>query len=179
LLALRSEPHHELAFHEGATGEQAVARALERGTTHGKTVLLHDRRMPRRRGNIDHLAIAPCGVFVIDAKNHKGKVAIVRPLLGDPKVLIAGRDRTKLLDGLDRQVEAVRSALAAEHADVAVRGVLCFPNGELPLLRKLETRGHVLLGPKGLVERLNAEGPLASPAIEALAGKLAGAFPAA
>ena len=70
--------------------------------------LLHDRRMPRGRGNIDHLAVAPTGVCVTDAKAHKGKVRIARPVFGLEKLLINSRDRTRLLDGLDRQVEAVR-----------------------------------------------------------------------
>lgn len=179
LLALRAAPHHEPAFHEGAIGEQAVAQALERRTAEGQTILLHDRRMPRRRGNIDHLAVTPSGVFVIDTKNHKGKVDVTRPVFGAATMLIARRDHTKLLDGLDRQVAAVHSALEAEHGDVKVEGVLCFPNAELPLLRTLTMRGHLLLGPKALARRLNENGPLAGASVQTLAGKLAAAFPPA
>jgi len=54
-------------------------------------------------GNIDHLAITATGVFVIDAKNIKGKVRVAKPLFGAAKLRITGRDRTKLIDGLDRQ----------------------------------------------------------------------------
>jgi hypothetical protein len=40
--------------------------------------------------------------------------------------LVALHDRTKLLDGLDRQVSVVQDTLAAHgHADVPVHGVLC------------------------------------------------------
>lgn len=38
--------------------------------------MLHDRRVPDTRGNIDHIIVAPAGVFVVDAKNHKGKIGI-------------------------------------------------------------------------------------------------------
>ena len=66
-------------------------------------------------------------VFVVDAKNCRGKVEVRKPLLGAPKLVIDGRDRSKLIDGLDRQVAAVETALRARgHADVSLRGVLCF-----------------------------------------------------
>ena len=34
--------------------------------------LLHDRRMPRSRANIDHLVVTPTGVYVIDAIKYGG-----------------------------------------------------------------------------------------------------------
>lgn len=179
LLALREPPHHEYAFHEGALGEQAVARSLARRTADSGVLLLHDRRMPRGRGNIDHLAIAPTGVFVIDAKNHKGKVEIARQLFGKPKLLVGRRDHTTLLDGLDRQVHAVRAALDDDHSEMVVRGVLCFPNADFPLFGTLEMRGHLLLSPKSVAKRLNASGSVSPRSIEALAARLAREFPSA
>lgn len=179
LLALRDPPHHEYAFHEGALGEQAVARSLARLTTKNDVVLLHDRRMPKGLGNIDHLAIAPLGVFVIDAKNHKGKLEIVRPLFGKPKLLIARRDHTKLLDGLDRQVDAVRRTLSENHSETAVNGVLCFPNADFPLFGALEMRGHLLLSPKSLAKRLNVAGSLSTDSVQALARRLSTELPPA
>jgi hypothetical protein len=111
LLALRSTPQHESAFHLGELGEQAVAASLEQRTAHGPAIILNDRRMPGGRGNIDHLAIAANGVFVIDAKNIKGKVRVAKPLFGAAKLRIAGRNRTKLIDGLDRQVVGCENSI--------------------------------------------------------------------
>ncbi|WP_051324884.1 nuclease-related domain-containing protein [Candidatus Solirubrobacter pratensis] len=180
LLALRGAPQHESAFHRGELGEKAVAASLEQRTGDAPTILLHDRRMPSGRGNIDHLAIAPAGVFVIDAKNISGKVRVTRPILGTPKLLIDGRDRTKLIDGLDRQVAAVRDGLAASgHPDAPVHGVLCFTTAELPLLATLKMRGHLLLYRKALAKRLNAKGLLDAAAVDALARALAAALPPA
>ena len=68
LLALGGAPAHETAWATGGRGEQSVARGLERRTANGPAILLHDRRMPGGYGNIDHLALAPRGVFVIDTK---------------------------------------------------------------------------------------------------------------
>ncbi len=179
LLALKSPPQHELAFHQGARGERAVAVALERRTAHGPAVVMHDRRMPGGYGNIDHLAIAPRGVFVIDAKAVKGKVRIARPLLGKPQLRVRGRYRPKLLDGLDRQVAAVRDALDRHgHAGVPVEGVFCFTEADLPLFGG-EIRGHRLYRCRALARRLNRRGSLSPEAIEALADTLAGDFPPA
>jgi hypothetical protein len=66
-----------------------------------------------------------------------------------------------LLDGLDRQVAAVRAALdGSDYANVGVQGVLCFTNAELPMLRTLTMRGHLLLYRKSVAKRLSAAGNL-------------------
>jgi hypothetical protein len=83
-------------------------------------------------------------------------------------------------DGLDRQVAAVQRALrATRHADVPVRGVLCFTTADLPLLGTLEMRRHLLLYRKAVVKRLNAQGALAPAVIGDLARDLAAALRAA
>jgi hypothetical protein len=181
LLALRGAPQHESAFRRGGLGEQQIAASLQRRTAKGPAILLHDRRMPGGYGNIDHLAIAPTGVFVIDAKNIKGNVRVAKPLLRAAKLRISGRERTKLIDGLDRQVSAVRCALEASgHASVRVQGVLCFTNAaELPLFGTLKMRGHLMLHDRALAKRLNAGGSLQPAAIETIARTLAASLPPA
>jgi hypothetical protein len=179
LFALRSAPQHETAFDRGAAGERAVAARLDDKLGDGQAIVLHDRRMPQGRGNIDHLVIAPAGVFVVDAKDLRGKVRVAKPLLGSPKLLVAGRDRTKLIDGIDRQVTAVRDALPASEVEVPVRGILCFTRAELPMLGTLRMRGHELLYRKALVKRLSARGDLDETSITTLATVLAAAFPPA
>lgn len=180
LLAVRSAPQHEVAFRSGAEGERQVAESLEARTASSPAMFLHDRRMPRGRGNIDHLAIAASGVFVIDAKNHKaGKVRIETPLFGKARLVIDGRDHTKLIDGLDRQVAAVTAHLAGAQIDVPVVGVLCFTQADLPLLGTMKMRSHLVLYRKALAKRINAPGPLGETQIRELAAVLAGALPPA
>jgi hypothetical protein len=179
LLALRDEPQHELAFLRGGRGEVAVGHSLEERTAGGATVLLHDRRMPVGRGNIDHIAISPNGVFVIDAKDWKGKVTATTPIFGKSKLLIAGRDCTKLIDGLDRQVAAVQDALAGAARSWPIQGVLCFTQANLPLLGTTKVRSHRLLYRKALAKRLNASGPFTLAQIDATANALAEALPPA
>lgn len=177
LVALRAAPPQERAFERGAEGERAVAESLGRLLSGGDTAILHDRRMPGGRGNIDHLAVAPSGVYVIDAKAWHGKVKVSTPLIGRPKLLIDGRDRTSLIDGLDRQVAAVREGIGT--ADVPIQGVLCFTKADLPLIGTTRMRGHLLLYRKALAKRLEAAGAMDPEAIGSLARRLSGAFPAA
>ena len=178
-LALGSAPQHEVAFRDGQVGEESVGGLLDDRTANGPAIVRHDRRMPRSRGNVDHIVVAPTGVYVIDAKAWHGKVSTPTPLFGQQKLLIAGRDRTSLIDGLDRQVAAVRSALGDDHNEVAVRGVLCFTQADLPLLRTLTIRSHLLLYRKALAKRINQDGPLAPNVIEHIAQKLATSLPPA
>jgi len=177
LLALQREPQHEEAFKRGAAGERKVAATLTKHVPTGTAVLLHNRRIPGQRGDIDHLAVSRAGVWVIDTKAARGQVRIRRPLLRSARLMINGRDRSNLLDGLDRQVTAVRAALG-DHPDVRVRGVLCFTDADLPHLRR-KIRGHVLLQPRRLARSLNSDGSLPAERRHAIRRLLAAAFPAA
>jgi hypothetical protein len=75
-------------------------------------------------------------VYVIDTKRYRGKIEVLKPLFGKPKLKIAGRDQTKLVDGLANQVAVVPRRLAKRlngsgplspeqastiHAELAVR----------------------------------------------------------
>lgn len=140
--------------------------------------------MPRSRANIDHLAIAPSGVHVIDAKRYKGKVEVVKPFFGEAKLIIRGRDKTKLVDGLERQAEAVEATVGTVAPGVPVAACFCFlnPAGQssgIPLLRTLSIREHSLLYPRRLAKRLNEPGDLSSQRIRTVAAALAQHFPSA
>jgi hypothetical protein len=111
---------------------------------------------------------------VIDVKANKGKVRVATPLLSAERLLIEGRNQTKMIDGLERQICAVRDALSAGgHPDLPVRGALCFTKAELPLLGTRKIRRHRLLGRRALARTLNSKGPLTSTTIDAVARTLA------
>lgn len=182
LLALGASPspQHERAFAQGQLGEETVARSLERRVADGPAALLHDRRMPGGYGNIDHLAVAPRGVYVIDAKAIKGKVRVRPGKVGSSRLQVNGRTRNKLVLGLARQVEAVRSELdAGGHHDVPTTGVLCFTEADFPLFARMQIDGYLLRHRRALAKELNASGPLSAPAIESLARNLSERFPPA
>jgi hypothetical protein len=178
LLALSDDPRHETVWARGAGGEEHVAKFLAKYLDEG-VVVLHDRRIPRSRANIDHIAVAPSGVWVIDSKRYKGKVAVSKPLFGKAKLTIAGRDKSKLVEGLAKQVALVEAVMPEVAPGVAVRGALCFVDADLPMLGKLSFNGYPLLYPKPLAKRINSDGPLASERVQAVAAELARRFPAA
>jgi len=177
LLALGEAPQHERNWERGAEGEEEVARSLARRCRED-VVLLHDRRLPGRRANIDHIAVAPSGVWVIDTKRYRGKVRVRKPLFGQPSLEIAGRDKTALVQSLTKQVAAVREALSAQRMAAPVQGAFCFVDADLPLLGTLSVNGFLALYQRRLAKRLNAPGPLTAAEIRAVAELLAERFPA-
>jgi hypothetical protein len=60
-------------WQRGAHGERHTARLLDRLTRDGY-VIFHDLAVPDSPANVDHLAIGPTGVFVIDSKQWTGSV---------------------------------------------------------------------------------------------------------
>lgn len=179
LLAAGQSPVRERNWATGAAGEEMVAAVLER-RCRDEVVLLHDRARPRSRANIDHLAVAPTGIWVIDTKRYRGKkVRVRRPLFGEPKLTIGGRDQSKLVAGLASQVELVSKAAARVAPEVAVHGAFCFVDADLPLLGTPTIAGFPVLGRRGLTRRLNADGPVSRERIEQIADELARGFPSA
>jgi hypothetical protein len=63
------------AWRDGARGERATARRLRRLEHHGYMVL-HDLQVPGSQANLDHLAVGPAGVFVIDSKYYRGALQL-------------------------------------------------------------------------------------------------------
>ncbi len=136
--------------------------------------MLHDRNLPRTRANIDHLVVAPLGVWVIDAKRYKGRIERRQTGFmgtGPSQLFVGRRNQSKLIDGMHRQVDAVRHVLKKH--DVRVSGALCFIDGDWPLLAQPFTVDGVAVHyPTSLRRALGGDGPLSSPARADLAGLL-------
>ncbi len=184
LLGAQPTPVSETNWETGAAGEEMLAAHLAKACP--EMLVLHDRRIPGRRTNVDHIAVAPSGVFVIDAKRYKGKIEVRKPFLGDASLFIKGRNRTKLVEGLARQQEAVRSVLVEVIPEMPVHACFCFlnPAGQsggsgLPLIRTLSIDGFPLFYPRKLSKRLNAPGALSEVSRREVAELLVAAFPEA
>lgn len=160
------------AWATGAAGEERVAEVL--AGVLGIEVL-HDLRVPGSKANIDHIVVGPAGVFVIDAKKYTGKVEVVdRGSLfrSDWRLLVNRRDQTKLVDGVLKQVDVVRSVFGEEFAALPVNGVLCFVGGEWGLIMRPKTvKGVVALWPKKLPEHVTQPGVCAE-AVPAIVARL-------
>jgi hypothetical protein len=160
ILALTDDPQSTKAWAVGAAGEERLAARLEQAAN---ARLLHDRRVPGTRANIDHIAVCPSGVHVIDAKRYRGRPrlridgGILRPRV--ETLVVAGRDRTRLLEGVLKQVDVVTDAVG--DPAVPVHGVLCFVDADWPLVGgSFTARGVHVVWPGKLVQMLDGQGPV-------------------
>ncbi len=101
---------------------------------HGRAVVLDDRRVPGAKATVTHIVVAPSGVWVVEAKDLQGRVER-RDVGGwfriDERLYVAGKDKSHLVDGLDRHVIAIENLLAqAGLTSVPVHAALCFVNAE-------------------------------------------------
>ncbi|TQS94365.1 NERD domain-containing protein [Arthrobacter sp. TS-15] len=156
-VALADERQHTKSWERGAVGEERLGARLDALAADGLAVL-HDRRIPGSKANIDHIAITRAGIWVIDAKMYKGRPelkiegAILRPRV--EKLLVGRRDCTKLVDGVLKQVDVVRDLVG----DVPVTGALCFVEADWPLIGgAFSTHGVHVLWPKRLAKVLVEE----------------------
>jgi Nuclease-related domain len=180
VLALTDDPQSTRAWATGARGEEKLAEALK-GIDGLRA--LHDRRVPGTRGNIDHILVAPAGVFVVDAKKYEGKIEIRNRgniFLPDYRLCVGRRDCSALADGLTWQVEAVAAALAGASLDPMppITPVLCFIDGDWPMIAPPDSyRGVRLERPKSLSRVLSASGPIDPSMVDQTARLLAAALP--
>jgi hypothetical protein len=179
VLALSDDPHSTSAWAYGANGERALGRVLDPLRDEGMAVL-HDRRIPGSRANIDHLVISPVGVFVVDAKNYKGRVERRTRggwLSSEDCLYVGGRDRTKLVGGMAKQVDAVRAALTSEFGAIPLVQAICFTDADWSLFARPLRFGNVhVLWPRALGKLLRADGPLTSELIAQVERRLATAL---
>lgn len=180
ILALSDDPQSTTSWEAGAVGEERVGRRLNELATDSLRVL-HDRRIPGSRANVDHIVVTPNGVFVVDPKRYAGRPhlrvegGLFRPRV--EKLMVGSRNCTKLVDGVLGQVDLVQGLVGDK---VPVRGVLCFVESDWPLFGgSFTTRGVDVLWPRKLYPRLQAAGPLDVDRIAHLHAALGRALPPA
>jgi hypothetical protein len=154
-VALSDERQSTKAWERGAAGEERLGARLD-SLASAELAVLHDRRIPGTRANIDHIVVTSAGIWIIDAKRYKGRPelkiegGILRPRV--EKLFVGGRDCTKLVDGVIRQVELVREVAVGQ---VPATGALCFVEADWPLIGgAFATRDVHVLWPKRLVKML-------------------------
>jgi Nuclease-related domain len=140
--------------------------------------MLHDRSVPGTRANIDHLAVTPGGVFVIDAKHYSGQVEkrnVGNIFRSDIRLYVGRRECTKLLHGSEDQAEIVRDTLKPlGFTDIPVRPVLCFVGADWGFFTSPFKLGSVLVThPKFLYELLRNDAEVETTAIQETALHLA------
>ena len=186
-LALSPEPQSTVAWAQGARGERLLGEYLEKLQDDTTVIVLHDRRIPGSRANVDHIAVTRGGgVWAIDAKNYTGKVQRIDKggwFSTDERLCVGRRDCSKLVAGMAKQVEAIKRAIGEplmQEFNVTVRAALCFVDAEWSLFAKPFALDGVWIGwAKALGTRLQAEGALAPEHVRLLARRVAEALPPA
>jgi len=175
-------PQHVRAWLTGAPGEQKVGEALD---AISGIIAIHDRRKPGSRSNIDHIAVTPAGVWVIDTKVRTGKRLEFRDKGGlfsrDERLIVGGRDETRLAGGMAWQVETVQRAGAELLSDIVVRPALCFVDVTLGLLDRhpWTVRGVVVCWRASLPDLLLRPGPLDGRRMAEIADRIISRLPPA
>jgi hypothetical protein len=176
---LTDDPQSTKAWERGSEGERLLAACLVKRVG-DRAVLLHDRKVPGTRGNIDHIAVAASGVWVIDAKNYRGRVE-QRDKGGwfktDLRLYVGGHDQTKKADRLGWQIDAVRDALGG--IDAPITGVLCLTDAEgWSLFAKPFKQGDTwVVWPRKLTEMIGQSGDLTLADVTDVASQLAERLP--
>jgi Nuclease-related domain len=165
------------AWARGAEGEEHVGRRID-AAVGNRGIVLHDRRVPGSRSNLDHLVVVASGVWVVDAKHYRGRLARTQAggwFIPRDVLTVGRRDQTRLVDAARRQYATVREAVDRA---VAVHVALCFTGVERALLaRPFVIDGVLVTWPGALSRALRARGPLTARDRATIARRLSQSFP--
>jgi Nuclease-related domain len=128
----------------GAAGEQATAELLDRLSAR-RWAVLHDRRLPGTRANVDHLVIGPRGVWVLDSKAYRA------PLRAGWRKVWAGDHL------VDTGPVVWEAEIVADRLDVDVRALVVVHGSGLPR-RGRRVGGVRVIPADALLHRLRRAG---------------------
>lgn len=181
-LFLSDDPQHVRAWTVGSSGEAIMGRRLN-ALADKSVVVLHDRRVPRSKANIDHIAIGPSGIYVIDAKKYTGRIEVAKKSwFGESLLWVGKRDCSKLADAMPRQAHVILEALKGlpEADGVVVTMVLAFVKGDWPLFGGPTTFRQVRIeGENSTCRLVSRPGPLTAEQIHLIAHRLHAKLPPA
>lgn len=177
LLAIQDTPQHEKAWASGAVGERVVGNTLEELAARNSMYVLHDRRVPGSRANIDHIVVAHSGIWVIDAKRYQKKRVEVRVRQMRPALVVGGCGQQKLVASVTSQAAVVRDILGGAFS---VRPTLCFVGAFWGLFNTLlDVDGVLVCPPDRLEKALLRPGPITDEGVNDLGRSLSRSLRAA
>ncbi len=161
------------ALAKGAEGERVVGGLLDELADEGWVVLHDRRRLPSSPANIDHIAIGPGGVFVIDAKNWTGG----RLRLDDTGMAVGRWRKDDELHSAKVDADIVTRSAAVVRPGLAAVGVVAFVQ-DMGLQQPAMHHDVLVLQQDQLSHALREAPPLLSSLeVSSLARHLAAAFP--
>jgi hypothetical protein len=169
---------------KGAAGEYLMDLSLHNHVNEG-AVILTDRQVPGTKSNIDHIVVAPSGVWIIDSKNWRGKIEYKSAtMMGTAKRLfVGGKDRTSTVEAIFNQVIPVAQVIGDR--SVPIKPALVFIDGDwsdTSAARILANKPYQHLTvwiswPKAIWKKINEPGPLDADAVKRIGANLDAALP--
>ena len=148
--------HQAKVWGKGAEGEVEVGKILNDLASKYGFLAIHDRLMPKSKANIDHMAVTSTGIFIVDAKNYQGTIEVrgrmEKFVGGSSQLWIGKRNRTNLVDGVNKQILAVETVLEKAGVKFPVFGALAFykASWDLPTFLRASSVNGILVNSKGL-----------------------------
>jgi Nuclease-related domain len=152
------------AWRDGARGERATARRL-RCLERAGYVVLHDLEVPGSHANLDHVAIGPAGVFVIDSKRYRGRLS----LGPDGMLWYAGYPLAQQLATIVWATMRLAEALQLP-PEVPVQALMVVHRAPIPF-GELTVAGVQVIPPSALADALGREAVLPATQVALIAGQ--------
>jgi hypothetical protein len=174
-----SQDRHGREFAKGAAGEYLIDVGL-RKYLGGEAMFLTDRAVPGTKSKIDHIVVAPSGIWIIDTNLWRGKIEYKTKSLTslDHRLYVGGVDRTSKVEDIYNLVIPVAQVI--EDRSIPVHAAMVFVEGDwsnAQTLRLARDKPHQHLGvwitwPRALYKMINERGPLDPESIERVHSKL-------
>lgn len=152
---------------KGAAGEYLMDLSLHKHVNEG-AVILTDRQVPGTKSNIDHIVVAPSGVWIIDAKVWRGKIEYKSTsIFGlDSRLFVGGKDRTSAVEAIFNLVIPVAQVIGDK--SVPINPALVFIDGDwsnastarIATSRPYQHLTVWISWPKAIWKKINEPGPL-------------------
>ena len=141
--------------------EERVGVLLERELD-DVAIVLHDLHVPGSEVRVDHVVVAPTGIWVVDST-----------LRGELELEVDACDASASVDAIERHVDVMASAVNGRAKDVPIRAALCFHAGYWGASpQPFWIDGVLVTHPADLVERVRAAGPLDEDTVGWIAARL-------
>lgn len=174
----------DTTWRRGAIGEYRTAQFLKKHLR-DEAMVLHDRALPDSKANVDHIVIAPSGVWIIDAKNWRGVLGYHAEGHGRlrERLFVDGVDTTHKVEAVYDAVLPIAQILNGIDPPLHPAVVFVSPEYTFRMGLRLKTRGPirhdgVLLGDAwGLTKEMNKPGLLGTDTIQRVDELLATTLP--
>ena len=152
---------------KGAAGEYLMDLSLHKHVNE-PAVILTDRLVWGTQSNVDHIVVAPSGVWIIDSKTWKGRIEYKSSSMfsTEKRLFVGGKDRTSTVEAIFKLVITIAQVIGDKA--VPIQPALVFIDGEwsdAATARIVTNRPYQHLTvwiawPKAIWKKVNEPGPL-------------------